>query len=184
MEDSDSPALPPFHASTLPYSHTHQDPAPKMVVGIATIELTIPEKDVSVEVTPKMAATSATPDQNSTKVLAFVGNSNVVAVTWTPPAGKIEKGKPIVIASQAADKMAFLVEHHCLRLHQFGVDADHVFGLRRRRGFWCSLSLLLAKCVRSEDYETRDEEKQSSRKTGFGCEHRVHHPDIWRTPSA
>ena len=69
--------------------------------AVSRLELTIPEKDLSVEVTPKMAATTTTPDGASTKVLAFVGNANVVAVTWMPPAGKEEKGKPILIASQA-----------------------------------------------------------------------------------
>ena len=70
--------------------------------AVSRLELTIPEKDLRVEVTPKMAATTSTPDQNSTKVQAFVGNANSVSVTWMPPAGKVEKGKAIIIASQAA----------------------------------------------------------------------------------
>ncbi len=68
--------------------------------AVSRLDLTIPEKDLRVDVSPKMAATVATPEGNNTKVLAFVGNAAQVAVTWMPPSGKTEKGKAIVIASQ------------------------------------------------------------------------------------
>lgn len=71
--------------------------------AVSRLDLTIPEKDLRVEVTPKMAATVATPDGTSTKILAFVGNANQVAVTWMPPSGKTEKGKAIVVASQGVN---------------------------------------------------------------------------------
>ena len=70
--------------------------------AVSRLEITIPEKDLRVDVQPKMAATVATPDGNSTKVLAFVGNASQVSVTWMPPSGKTEKGNAIVIASQGA----------------------------------------------------------------------------------
>lgn len=69
--------------------------------AVSRLELTIPEKDLRVEVTPKMAATVATPEGEATKLLAFVGNADQVAVTWMPPVSKVEKGEAIVIASQA-----------------------------------------------------------------------------------
>ena len=71
--------------------------------AVSRLELSIPEKDLRVEVTPKMAATVATPspEGDSTKVLAFVGNADQVAVTWMPPVSKIEKGEAITIATQA-----------------------------------------------------------------------------------
>src|SRR5204863_9469182 len=56
--------------------------------AVSRLELTIPEKDLRVDVQPKMAATIATPEGNATKVLAFVGNSSAVAVTWIPPSAK------------------------------------------------------------------------------------------------
>jgi len=69
--------------------------------AVSRLELSIPEKDLRVEVTPKMAATVATPEGEGTKLLAFVGNADQVAVTWMPPVSKVEKGEAIVIASQA-----------------------------------------------------------------------------------
>ena len=68
--------------------------------AVSRLELTIPEKDLRVEVTPKMAATVATPEGENTKILAFVGNASAVEVAWLPPAGKVEKGESLIIASQ------------------------------------------------------------------------------------
>jgi len=68
--------------------------------AVSRLELAIPEKDLRVEVTPKMAATVTTPEGEGTKVLAFVGNAAQVAVTWMPPVSKVEKGEAITIASQ------------------------------------------------------------------------------------
>ena len=81
--------------------------------AVSRLELTIPEKDLRVEVTPKMAATIATPEGNNTKVLAFVGNADQVTVTWMPPASRIEKGESITIASQ---NMQVLLGERMLRL--------------------------------------------------------------------
>ncbi|HYG77335.1 MAG TPA: hypothetical protein VEK08_20180 [Planctomycetota bacterium] len=69
--------------------------------AVSRLEMSIPEKDLRVEVTPKMAATVATPEGDATKLLAFIGNAEQVAVTWMPPVSKVEKGEAIVIASQA-----------------------------------------------------------------------------------
>ena len=69
--------------------------------AVSRLEMTIPEKDLRVEVTPKMAATVATPEGEGTKVLAFVGNAGEVTVTWMPPEDRVEKGEALVIASQA-----------------------------------------------------------------------------------
>lgn len=69
--------------------------------AVSRLELSIPEKDLRVEVTPKMAATVATPEGDATKLLAFVGNADQVSVVWMPPVSKVEKGEAIVIASQA-----------------------------------------------------------------------------------
>ncbi len=82
--------------------------------AVSRLELTIPEKDLRVDVAPKMAATVATPEGNSTKVLAFVGNAAQVAVTWMPPSGKTEKGKAIIVASQAS---AVILEERILRIN-------------------------------------------------------------------
>ncbi|HEY3324641.1 MAG TPA: hypothetical protein VGP72_29585 [Planctomycetota bacterium] len=68
--------------------------------AVSRLELTIPEKDLRVEVTPKMAATVAKPEGEGTKVLAFVGNADQVTLTWMPPVSKVEKGESITIASQ------------------------------------------------------------------------------------
>ncbi|MGD0092001.1 MAG: hypothetical protein ABSE73_18975 [Planctomycetota bacterium] len=68
--------------------------------AVSRLEIAIPEKDLRVEVTPKMAATVTTPEGAGTKLLAFVGNAAQVAVTWMPPVGKVEKGEAITTASQ------------------------------------------------------------------------------------
>lgn len=68
--------------------------------AVSRLELAIPEKDLRVEVTPKMAATVTTPEGEGTKLLAFVGNAAQVSVTWMPPVSKVEKGEAITIASQ------------------------------------------------------------------------------------
>ncbi|MCY3023707.1 MAG: hypothetical protein NTW87_32400, partial [Planctomycetota bacterium] len=69
--------------------------------AVSRLELTIPEKDLQVEVMPKMAATVATPEGENTKLLAFVGNAADVSVTWMPPVSKVAKGEAVTIASQA-----------------------------------------------------------------------------------
>lgn len=68
--------------------------------AVSRLELSIPEKDLRVEVLPKLAATVATAEGENTKVLAFVGNASTVEVTWMPPLSKVEKGESLVIASQ------------------------------------------------------------------------------------
>ena len=69
--------------------------------AVSRLEMTIPEKDVRVEIEPKMAASQPTQENGATKLLAFVGNSDHVAVTWMPPDSRIEKGKAVLIASQS-----------------------------------------------------------------------------------
>lgn len=68
--------------------------------AVSRLDLTVPEKDLKVDVTPKMAATTTTPKEDQTQILAFVGNANHVAITWKRPIGKVEKGKALAIATQ------------------------------------------------------------------------------------
>lgn len=69
--------------------------------AVSRLELELPGKDLRVEVEPKMAATVTEALGENTKLMAFVGNSDNVAVTWRPPEDKVEKGEALVIASQA-----------------------------------------------------------------------------------
>jgi hypothetical protein len=68
--------------------------------AVSRLEITIPEKDLRIDVTPKMAATVTTPEESATKLLAFIGNANEVSITWMPPVGKIAKGESLLVASQ------------------------------------------------------------------------------------
>ena len=104
--------------------------------AVSRLELLIPEKDLRVEVTPKMAATISKPEQDATRLLAFVGNSNQVTVTWMPPEDKIEKGEALVIASQTMfaelgerilrlnTALAFKIERHETDTFRVRLPAD------------------------------------------------------------
>mgnify|MGYP007030114677 CR=1 FL=1 len=69
--------------------------------AVSRLELELPGKDLRVDVEPKMAATVTEAQGENTRLMAFIGNSNRVAVTWRPPEDKVEKGEALVIASQA-----------------------------------------------------------------------------------
>ena len=69
-------------------------------VGIASLELEIPETDARVEVEPKTAATRVEEAENKTKLVTFVGNSNQVKISWMPPAGLAAEDAAILIAKQ------------------------------------------------------------------------------------
>src|SRR5690606_35426262 len=68
--------------------------------AVSRLDLEVPDKDVRVEVLPKMAATTTSAEGETTRVLAFVGNSNHVTVTWMPPVETIKKGEALLTAAQ------------------------------------------------------------------------------------
>lgn len=77
-------------------------------VGIASLELEIPETDARVEVDPKTAATRVVEAADKTRVVTFVGNSSRVTISWMPPAGLAAEDAAVLIAKQYA--RAFLGE--------------------------------------------------------------------------
>ena len=70
--------------------------------GITSLELTIPEADARVDVTPKTAATRITAAGEETLVTTFVGNSSNVEINWMPPIGKAAEDAAVLIAKQYA----------------------------------------------------------------------------------
>ena len=77
-------------------------------VGVASLELEIPETDARVEVDPKTAATRVEEAADKTRLVTFVGNSRKVMISWMPPAGLATEDAAVLIASQYA--RAFLGE--------------------------------------------------------------------------
>ena len=77
-------------------------------VGVASLELSIPDSDARIDVEPKTAATRIEPDGEGTRIVTFVGNSNQVKITWMPPVGKAAEDAAVLIAKQYA--RAFLGE--------------------------------------------------------------------------
>ncbi len=69
-------------------------------VGIASLELEIPETDARVEVDPKTAATRVEEAADKTRLVTFVGNSKRVSISWMPPAGLATEDAAVLIASQ------------------------------------------------------------------------------------
>jgi hypothetical protein len=84
-----------------------QEPGKKTVAfgipaaAVSRMELSIPEEDIRVDVQPMLAVTQTSTKDKATKVLAFLGNSTAVAVSWLPPAGKlVAEGAAILLAQQ------------------------------------------------------------------------------------
>jgi hypothetical protein len=76
--------------------------------AISRLDLLIPEAKAQVEVEPLMAATRIEEKESSTRLLAFVGSAENVTVSWSPPAGQIEKEAALLLAHQ--DIRAYLGE--------------------------------------------------------------------------
>lgn len=69
--------------------------------AVSRIDLTIPEEDVRVDVQPVLAVTRTTTEEKATRVLAFLGNSADVSISWLPPAGKLVEDGAILVAEQS-----------------------------------------------------------------------------------
>ncbi|MGQ9592507.1 MAG: hypothetical protein ACUVYA_19690, partial [Planctomycetota bacterium] len=84
-----------------------QEPGKKAIAfgvppaAVSRIDLTIPEEGVRVEVRPILAVTRTIGAEKATRVLAFLGNSGDVAVSWQPPAGKLVEAGAILVAEQS-----------------------------------------------------------------------------------
>ncbi len=84
-----------------------QEPGKKTIAfgipptAVSRIEVSIPEEDVRVEVLPAVAVKQSKAVEKSTQVVAFLGNSSEVAVSWMPPAGKVAEGGAVVFAEQS-----------------------------------------------------------------------------------
>ena len=64
-------------------SFTVQCPA----VGVSSLELEIPEKDLTVQVTPRRTSELRTDAPDATRVLAVLGSTNQFTVSWQPKSG-------------------------------------------------------------------------------------------------
>jgi len=58
------------------------------LVGISTLDLTIPSPDQAVDVVPHLASTPMEADANSTKIQANVGSTNKLTARWFPRVSK------------------------------------------------------------------------------------------------
>jgi len=71
--------------------------------AVSSVELTIPEADARVDVTPASAATRfSKTDAGATRVVAHVGNADRFGVSWMPPAGNAAEDAAVLIAEQSA----------------------------------------------------------------------------------
>ena len=84
-----------------------QEPGKKTIsfgvppVAVSRIELTIPQEGVRVDLRPTLAVTQTTTEQKTTRVLAFLGNSADLSVSWMPPVGELAQGGGILLAEQS-----------------------------------------------------------------------------------
>jgi len=89
-----------------------QEPGKKTIsfgippTAVSKLDISIPEEDVRVDVKPMLAVTQTATEEGparkkATRVLAFLGNSSEVSVSWMPPAGKITEGGAIVFGEQS-----------------------------------------------------------------------------------
>jgi hypothetical protein len=69
--------------------------------AISRLDLTVPEPDVRVEVAPAIAVTQTSSKEKATQVLAFLGNSGEVSVSWMPPPGKTADAGAVLFAEQS-----------------------------------------------------------------------------------
>ncbi|MFN0057503.1 MAG: hypothetical protein ACKVX7_03525 [Planctomycetota bacterium] len=69
-------------------------------LAVSRLELRIPEDGVRVDVQPLIAATESVAESGVTRVLAFLGNSPQVSVSWSPPPGRVDRDGTIVSAAQ------------------------------------------------------------------------------------
>ncbi len=70
-------------------------------VAVSRLELAIPEEGVRVDVQPALAVTQQTAKDGATRVLAFLGNSASVSVSWMPPPGKLAEEGAVLLAEQS-----------------------------------------------------------------------------------
>ena len=68
--------------------------------AVSSVELSIPETDARVDVEPRTAAVRSEEVEGATKLSAWIGNSDRVAVHWMPPAGKEGETDAVLIAEQ------------------------------------------------------------------------------------
>jgi hypothetical protein len=72
--------------------------------AINTLELTIPEENLKVDVQPMLAASTTQVDQSDgskfTKLQAFLGQSGTVSLSWAPKSQAASDLEPVLISSQ------------------------------------------------------------------------------------
>ena len=69
--------------------------------AISRLDFTIPEASARVEVLPAIAVTQTSRSEKEVQVLAFLGNTGDVAVSWMPPAGDAADGAAVLFAEQS-----------------------------------------------------------------------------------
>ncbi len=69
--------------------------------ALSRLELSVPEKDVRVQVEPKSAVLNVEPSGDATQVVAFLGNASKLSLSWLPPAGRAADGGSVLTAEQA-----------------------------------------------------------------------------------
>ncbi|MHC4215102.1 MAG: hypothetical protein ACYSWP_17210, partial [Planctomycetota bacterium] len=71
--------------------------------AVTTLELTIPEENLKVDVKPMLAATTSQTEQEQKKVTrlqAFLGSANEVSLSWKPKTETAAELKPVIICDQ------------------------------------------------------------------------------------
>lgn len=71
-------------------------------LAVSRLELSIPETETRVEVSPAVATSEVETTGEATALRAFLGDSGAVSVTWMPPVGRAAAGGAIVSAHQEA----------------------------------------------------------------------------------
>ncbi len=100
-------------------------------VAVSKLELTIPEADVRVEVEPMLAATQRFQEEGTTRVLAFLGNSRQLAVSWSPPPGRASTDGAVFEASQRSvaqvgERILQVESHFHFIVHRGEVDTFRI----------------------------------------------------------
>ncbi len=70
-------------------------------VAVSKLELSVPEPDVQVDVSPVLAVTTTDAKEKETIVHAFLGNVSDVSISWMPPPEKRVKESAVLLASQS-----------------------------------------------------------------------------------
>ena len=69
-------------------------------VATSVLDLSLPEENPDLEVQPASTATEVTVDGGKTRVVAYLGNSKNVGVTWSPRVREVQKEEALYTATQ------------------------------------------------------------------------------------